>query len=87
MAGKVSVPVPSGAFNMTLNTGRRIGMPRISPDFRRLLRFGRAVDISRLVDEVGYTPRFSSTEAVEDYVSHQGGRRLIPSLRQLAVGT
>jgi UDP-glucose 4-epimerase len=86
MAGKVSVPVPAGAFSATLSTGRRVGMPRISPDFRRLLRFGRAVDITRLVDEVGYTPRFSATEAVEDYVSHQGGRRLIPSLRHLAVG-
>jgi UDP-glucose 4-epimerase len=86
LAGKVSVPVPSGAFSVTVNSGRRIGMPRISPDFRRLLRFGRAVDITRLVGEVGYTPRFSATEAVEDYVRHQGGRRLVPSLRHLAVG-
>jgi UDP-glucose 4-epimerase len=86
LAGKASVPVPSRAFTMTLNAGRRIGMPRISPDFRRLLHFGRAVDITRLTDEVGYTPRFSATEAVEDYVRHQHGRRLIPSIRQLAVG-
>jgi UDP-glucose 4-epimerase len=86
LAGKVSVPVPSGAFKMTADAGRRIGMPRISPDFLRLLRFGRAVDITRLVSEVGYTPRFSATDAVEDYVRHQGGRRLVPSLRHLAVG-
>jgi UDP-glucose 4-epimerase len=86
LAGKVSVPVAAPLFDITVNSGRRIGMPRISPDFRRLLRFGRAVDITRLVDEVGYLPRFSATEAVEDYASHQGGRRVIPSLRQLAVG-
>lgn len=86
MAGKISVPVPSGAFDATLNGGRRIGMPWISPDFKRLLRYGRAVDITRLVDEVGYTPRFSATEAIEDYVRHQGGLRLIPSLRHMAVG-
>jgi UDP-glucose 4-epimerase len=85
LTGKISVPVPAPAFAMTLNAGRRIGMPAISPDFRRLLRFGRAVDITELVEEVGYTPRFSATEAVEDYARHQGARRAIPSIRHLAV--
>ena len=85
-AGKISVPVPAAAFGATLSAGRHLGMPAISPDFRRLLRFGRAVDVSRLIDEVGYTPRYSAAEAVEDYVSHQDGRRIIPSIRQLAVG-
>jgi len=87
MAGKVSVPVPPGAFNVTLRTGRRVGMPSISPDFRRLLHFGRAVDVSRLIEEVGYMPRYSATETIADYVSHQNGRRVIPSLRHVAVGT
>jgi UDP-glucose 4-epimerase len=86
LAGKVSVPIPAGAFVPALNTGRRIGMPAISPDFRRLLRFGRAVDVTRLIDEVGYMPRYDATEAIEDYVEHQQGRRLIPSIRHLAVG-
>jgi UDP-glucose 4-epimerase len=86
LAGKVSVPIPSGAFAVSADAGKRIGMPSMSPDFRRLLRFGRAVDITRLVGEVGYTPRYSATEAIEDYVSHQHGRRLVPSLRHLAVG-
>jgi UDP-glucose 4-epimerase len=85
LAGKVSVPIPAATFSVTLNAGRRVGMPKISPDFRRLLRFGRAVDITRLVDEVGYTPRFAASEAVEDYVSHQRGRRIVPSIRHLAV--
>ena len=86
LAGKVSVPIPTPAFAMTLNAGRRIGMPPISPDFRRLLLFGRACDVTRLTDEVGYLPRYSTTEAIEDYVSHQQGRRAIPSIRHLAVG-
>jgi UDP-glucose 4-epimerase len=86
LAGKVNVPVLSPLFSATLNTGQRLGMPAISPDFRRLLHFGRACDLTRLVEEVGYTPRYSATEAVEDYVSHQSGRRVIPSIRHLAVG-
>jgi UDP-glucose 4-epimerase len=86
LAGKLNVPIPTRTFAVSANAGKRIGMPSISPDFRRLLRFGRAVDITRLVDEVGYTPRYSATEAIEDYVSHQHGRRVIPSIRHLAVG-
>src|SRR3954466_1002288 len=86
LAGKVSVPIASSTFTLAINTGRRIGMPPISPDFRRLLRFGRAVDITRLVEEVGYLPRFSALEAVLDYAGHQDGRRVIPSIRHLAVG-
>ena len=49
LAGKLSVPVAAAAFPMTQRMGRRIGMPAISPDFGRLLRFGRAVDVSRLM--------------------------------------
>jgi UDP-glucose 4-epimerase len=85
-AGKVSVPVAAPLFGAVVSAGRRAGMPVISEDFRRLLRFGRAVDITRLVDEIGYTPRYSASEAVADYVGHQGGRRVFPSLRQVAVG-
>ena len=75
-----------GAFTVTVRSGRRIGMPAISPDFSRLLRFGRAVDITRLIEEIGYMPQFSAAEAVADYARHQGGRRLLPSLREVAVG-
>jgi hypothetical protein len=46
------------------------------------LRYGRAVDTTRLVEEVGFTPRFDAVEAVADYVRHQGGRRLVPTMRQ-----
>jgi UDP-glucose 4-epimerase len=86
LAGKLSVPVAAAAFPMTQRVGLRIGMPAISPDFGRLLRYGRAVDVSRLVEEVGYMPRYTATETIEDYVGHQQGRRLVPSLRDLAVG-
>jgi UDP-glucose 4-epimerase len=86
MAGKVSVPLPAAGFAQVADAGRRVGMPRISPDFRRLLRYGRGVDVTRLVEEVGYTPRYSAAEAIADYVRHQKGRRVIPSLRQIAVG-
>ncbi|MFL5894835.1 MAG: NAD-dependent epimerase/dehydratase family protein [Thermoleophilaceae bacterium] len=86
LAGKVSMPIPTPLFDAVASAGQRAGMPAISADFRRLLRFGRAVDITRLVDEVGYVPRYSAAEAVADYARHEGGRRVIPSLREVAVG-
>jgi UDP-glucose 4-epimerase len=86
MAGKVSLPVPVPLFGSVVGAGARAGMPIISPDFRRLLRYGRAVDIARLIEEVGYRPRYSATEAIADYARHQGGRRMFPTLREVAVG-
>jgi UDP-glucose 4-epimerase len=86
LAGKPTLPLVPGLFGPVTDAGRRFGMHSISADFRRLLRFGRGIDITRLVDEVGYTPRFSTVDAVEDYVRTQRGRRLIPVLREAVAG-
>jgi UDP-glucose 4-epimerase len=82
LAGKPTLPLLPGVFPGVVDAGRRLGLESISPDFRRLLRFGRAVDITRLVEEVGYTPRHTTVEAVGDYVRTQRGRRLIPVFRE-----
>jgi UDP-glucose 4-epimerase len=82
LAGKPTLPLPPGVFPTVVDAGRRLGLDSISPDFRRLLRFGRAVDTARLVDEVGYEPRHTTVEAVEDYVRTQRGRRLMPVFRE-----
>jgi len=82
MAGRPTLPILPPLFPAMTDAGRRLGMHPLSPDLKRLLRFGRAVDISRLVEEVGYTPRYSTAEAVEDYVRTQRGRRLVPMLRE-----
>lgn len=82
MAGRPTLPLPSPLFPSVTDAGKRLGMRPISPDFQRLLRYGRAIDISRLVDEVGYTPRHTTVESVEDYVRTQRGRRLAPVLRE-----
>jgi UDP-glucose 4-epimerase len=82
LAGKPTLPLLPGAFPAVTDAWRRVGMHSISPDFQRLLRYGRGIDITRLVEEVGYVPRYSTVEAVEDYVRTQRGRRLIPVLRE-----
>lgn len=75
MAGKFGVPVPSPLFGVVASAGKRAGMLDFSEDFRRLLRYGRGVDTRRLTDDVGFTPRFSTEAAIEDYAAqlpHQG---------------
>ena len=69
LAGRPSLPVPSSLFGTTTQLGRRLGLFDFSPDFRRLLRYGRGVDTTRLEQEVGFVPRHSTVDAVRDYVA------------------
>ena len=55
MCGRAPLPVAGPAFGTAVGALRRVGMPSLSPDFMRLLRYGRAVDTSRLTDEIGYS--------------------------------
>jgi UDP-glucose 4-epimerase len=86
LAGKPTLPLVPGLFGTVTDAGRRFGMHSLSADFRRLLRYGRGIDITRLVEEVGYMPRFSTVDAVEDYVRTQRGRRLVPVFREAVAG-
>jgi len=83
MAAKPTAPLLPGFFGIVADTAQRAGMEALSPDFRRLLRYGRAVDISRLVEEVGYQPRLDTVEAVKDYIRAERGKQLLPTIRDL----
>ncbi len=72
IAGRPALPVAGPLFGTVTDGMRRLGAPSISPDFRRLLRYGRAVDTRRLVEDVGFTPRFTTPEAVENFVRRRG---------------
>jgi len=69
LAGRPTIPIPSPLFANAAEVGKRLGLVDFSPDLRRLLRFGRGVEITRLREEVGFAPRYGTAEAVEDYVS------------------
>jgi UDP-glucose 4-epimerase len=81
LAGRPTLPVPGPLFGAATAAGKRLGLLDFSEDFQRLLRYGRAVDTTRLVSEIGFTPRYSTPAAVADYLASRGGR-LVPSLRQ-----
>ena len=68
---RLALPVASPLFGSVVDTLGRLGLADLSPDFRRLLRYGRAVDTRRLVEEVGYRPRFATVAAIADYADRR----------------
>jgi UDP-glucose 4-epimerase len=76
LAGRASLPIAGPLFGPLTGAAQRLGMGAYSEDFRRLLRYGRGVDITRLVEEVGAGPRFSTVAAVEDWVAGRGAGAL-----------
>jgi UDP-glucose 4-epimerase len=70
-ARRLLLPLAPPLFGPTVEAMRRAGLPALSEDFQRLLRYGRAVDTSRLVDEVGFEPAFTTPSAVDDFVEAQ----------------
>ena len=71
LAGRVALPIAGPLFGALTGAGRRVGLGVYSDDFRRLLRYGRGVDVTRLVEEVGYKPRFATVAAVEDWAARR----------------
>jgi UDP-glucose 4-epimerase len=68
MAGKPRLPIASALFGPLTGAARRLGLDSYSDDFQRLLRYGRGVDVGRLERELGHRPRYSTAEAVQDWV-------------------
>jgi UDP-glucose 4-epimerase len=67
LAGKRALPIAAPLYGAVTSTGRRLGLDTQSDDFQRLLRYGRGVDTRRLTEEVGYTPRHTTVDAVESW--------------------
>lgn len=69
LAGRRALPIAAPLFGAVTSAGQRLGLDSQSEDFQRLLRYGRGVDVRRLTDEVGYTPRQSTVQAVEAWAA------------------
>jgi UDP-glucose 4-epimerase len=81
LAGRPTMPVPHPLFGpMFGQLGRMLGAADLYNDGVMLLRYGRGVDNRRLLDEIGYEPRFDAEGAVRDFVAkNAASRRLFPS--------
>ncbi|GAA3395442.1 NAD-dependent epimerase/dehydratase family protein [Cryptosporangium minutisporangium] len=67
-AGRVPVPVPSITAPYLGLVVRQAGSIDFSPEQTRLLTYGRVVDISRLQQEFGLTPAYTTAAAFDDFV-------------------
>jgi UDP-glucose 4-epimerase len=74
-AGRVAVPVPSPIVGPVSRIFRGARLVDFSPEQMRLLNFGRVVDTTRLRTQFGFTPRWTTVQALDDYVR---GRALRP---------
>jgi UDP-glucose 4-epimerase len=82
-AGRIPVPVAAPAVQFVGRLVRRAGLVDFSPEQMRFLNFGRVVDTTRLRKDFGYTPRYSTVEAFDDFVR---ARRLRPVLDPEIIG-
>jgi UDP-glucose 4-epimerase len=81
LARRPSLPVPHPLFGPALERlGGRLGAGPLIGDAIRLLRFGRGVDNRRMLDELGYQPRYDALGAVQDFIAKTESRRIAPPL-------
>jgi UDP-glucose 4-epimerase len=84
-AGRVALPVPGPAVGPVSRIFRGARLVDFSPEQMRFLNFGRVVCTARLRDEFGFTPRWTTVDAFDDYVRGRGLRPVIPPERVEAV--
>jgi UDP-glucose 4-epimerase len=63
--GRPAVPVPHPLFATVVGAGRRLGLPPMSEDTVRYLRYGRGVATERMTNELGFTPRYDTRGAID----------------------
>lgn len=76
-AGRLNLPVPSMAVPTVAGFFRSARLVDFSPDQMRFLNWGRVVDTTLLKKEFGFTPRWTTQQAFDDYVNGRGLRPLI----------
>ena len=71
LARRPSVGDPASAVRARAlaRLGDRLGVGRLWGDGVRLLRYGRGVDNTRMLEEIGYEPAFDAEGAVRDFAA------------------
>jgi UDP-glucose 4-epimerase len=86
-AGRPEVFVPAPAVSLVGGLFRRVGLVDFSPEQLRFLEHGRVVDTSRLINDFGYTPAYTTAEAFADFVRARVHRRYLPTGQIAALET
>ena len=79
LLGRPAVPVPTPLFEAVMERlNDRLGAGGLLGDWVRLLRYGRGVDNRRLLEEVGFEPRYDAAGAIRDLASRREGAGSAP---------
>jgi UDP-glucose 4-epimerase len=73
MLGKVGLPMVYPAAKAASSVLRRVGTVDFPPDQLQFLIYGRVVDSKRAREEFGFTPRYTTEEAIADFRDHRDG--------------
>lgn len=68
MAGRPTLPVPSPASGPIGTVLRRFGLVDFTGEQLRLLQHGRVLDTTRMRNELGFDPEYTTREAFADFV-------------------
>ncbi|HLY34072.1 MAG TPA: NAD-dependent epimerase/dehydratase family protein, partial [Jatrophihabitantaceae bacterium] len=67
-AGRLRIPVPAPAIAIVGGIVRNAGVPEVTAEQAEFLSFGRVVDTTRLRTQFGYTPKYTTEQALASYL-------------------
>jgi UDP-glucose 4-epimerase len=84
-AGRVAVPVPRVALPAAARVLQNARGVDFSNDQIQFLNYGRVVDTTRLKRDFGFSPRWSTRQAFDDYVHGRGLRPVFDPARLMSL--
>jgi hypothetical protein len=63
--GRVGLPIAHPFFGTVTGALRRLGLPPMSEDTQRYLRYGRGVATDRMTGELKFEPRYDTRAAID----------------------
>lgn len=82
MTGRPTMPLPTIALGAVRSVLMKAKLADFSPEQVRFLTYGRGIDTTRLKERFGFTPRYTTHEAFEDFALALG-RGVIPDEEQV----
>ena len=76
-AGHIPLPVMPATFKLAARLLSSQGLRDIGTSQLRYLRYGRTMDTTRMRTEFGFTPRYSTEEALQAYLVDSGAEPLV----------
>ncbi len=71
-AGRIAAPLPTPLASVVRDLVRRTGLIDFSPEQVEFLKYGRGLDTTRMRSMLGFSPKYTTVEAFDDFVhAHQ----------------